>query len=163
MSTSPYITDGTEHLSAAEGIPQPLRGAPELTVIQTPVHTIVAYYVDDGDRQPAPEVELIADTGHKHHFAIVKLKTYATHLAVRGERDDHPLTKSMGEAIAEVRPSPWIRELGPPSGWSKFKKSDMHWRHLLFALHDERFEAVCQVVGVSVHPGPMKLSKLIEP
>jgi hypothetical protein len=161
MKSLPYICNGTEHLTPAEGIPQPLLGAPELTIIHTPDQTIVAYYLDDGDRNPVAEAESIGDTGHLHQFARVRLRLYASHLAPRGERDEHPLTQGLGEVVAEVRPSPWIRSASPPSGWSKFNRGETHWRHLLFALHDECFEAICQVLDVTIHDGPLEQGRLL--
>jgi hypothetical protein len=159
MNSLPYICDGTEQLTAAEGIPQPLLGAPELTIIHTPDRTIVAYYI--GDRERAAEPEGIADTGHLHQFTRLTLELYACHLGPRGERDNHPLTQGLGEAVAEVRPSPWIRATSPPSGWSKFSRNETHWRHLLFALHDECFEAICQVLEVTIHDGPLEPIRLL--
>lgn len=163
MESPNYICDGSEQLIPAGELPSPLVGAPELKLLRTGGTLIVAYYTDDGSDAQTREPGNIAESGSEHDYAVVRFREYCLHLTPRGEvgRDKHPLTKHIGEGAFEVVPSPWIRQVDPPSGWSKFRRQETHWRHILFALHDDRLELICQIQAVAIHKGPIDLQKLL--
>lgn len=164
MGSTSYICNGRERLLPIEGVPPPLIGAPELTFVRADGLLAIAYYVDDGDRGPVSDPKPISETGHEHRYAVIRMREFCVMLAPRGEvgHDDHPLTRNIGEMICEVKPSPWVRQVDPPSGWSKFKRSETHWHHYLFALHDDLLEVIGEIQDVTIHQGPLELAKLIQ-
>lgn len=145
--------------------PSPDSGAPCPVILPKETQLWLAYYIHDDDPRFEKKYSKIWSDSDEQCiescFAVVSMLALAHTFGQPGEDnfETHPLSKRglRPHMIAEIENSSWLSQLTTTSTTPSAK----HYRHIIFAFHDETFECIATDFTTFIRHGESPFAAIV--
>lgn len=153
-----YVANGNEELVEPSGIPHPIGGAPNPLIVSDEHKMILGYYTADENavvrEEDFEKPVMVGMDSELQPCCLLRASYWKYVFGPPGmdKQDLHPLHTLGLEycRVQEVRRSQWIKDEGPPSGYSKHARKAQTWIHLVITFHDSTFEGLLSDIEVEI-------------